>query len=234
MNMPAMTDERLAEILRNRGIEGVLVAPLPSPQPMFERFRWEYFSVVQLGYSLPAPELHRACSHHYQSMLLLGQRLYEAGYRRVGLAMSAEQDERVRHHWRAGHLAAHSLWGEGDARALMLLTREWTQRTFEQWLTKTRPDAIVTIGSKVLEWLGALQLRVPQDVGVANIDLAPDMQNVTGIDQNSHEVATAAFDLLVSLLHRHERGVPELPRVSLVQGTYVEGLTTRTAPSATP
>ena len=87
----------------------------------------------------------------------------------------AEQDERVRHHWRAGHLAAHSLCGEGDARALMLLTREWTQRTFEQWLTKTRPDAIVTIGSKVLEWLGALQLRVPQDVGVANIDLAPDM-----------------------------------------------------------
>ena len=224
---PSMTDERLSEIIRNRGIEGLLVAPLPSPQPLFERFRWDYFSVVQIGYSLPSPDLHRACCHQYQSMLLLAQRLYQSGYRRVGLAMSREQDDRVHHHWRAGHLAAHSLWGRGDGGELMLLTNAWTQPAFEAWLTRASPDAIITIGPNTAEWLDALGVRVPRDLGLANIDLRPDMKGVTGIDQNSRQVGAAAFDLLVSLLHRNERGVPAIPRVSLVHGTFVQGRTTR-------
>lgn len=225
---PSMTDERLSEIIRNRGIEGLLVAPLPSPQPLFEHFRWDYFSAVQLGYSLVSADLHRASCHQYQSMLLLAQRLYEAGHRRVGLAMSREQDDRVHHHWRAGHLAAQSLWGEGDGRELMLLADDWTPRVFEAWRRRAAPDAIITIGPKAAEWLKALNLRVPQDVGLANIDLRPDMVGVTGIDQNSADVGAAAIDLLISLLHRNERGVPVIPRVSLVHGTFVPGRTTRT------
>jgi LacI family transcriptional regulator len=226
---PSMTDERLSEIIRHRGIEGLLVAPLPTPQPLFERFRWDYFSVVQIGYSLPSPDLHRACCHQYQSILLLAQRLYEAGYVRVGIAMNREQDDRVHHHWRAGHLAAHSLWGEGDGGELMLLTNVWTQETFESWLKRAAPDAIITIGSNAAEWLDALGVHVPRDLGVANIDLRPDMNDVTGIDQNSLQVGAAAFDLLISLLHRSERGVPSIPRVSLVHGTFVQGRTTRRA-----
>lgn len=224
---PGMTDERLSDILRHRGIEGVLVAPLPAPQPLFAQFRWEWFSVVQIGYSLPAPELHRAASHQFQAMFLLAQRLHEAGYRRVGMAMEGEQDRRVHHHWRAGFLAAQSLWGAGAGEGLLLLADAWTRTGFERWRKRAKPDAIITIGLQVGEWLEEAGVRVPEDLGLANVDLRPDMKGVTGIDQNSAEVGAAAFDFLVSLLHRNERGIPEVPRVSLVHGSFVPGTTTR-------
>src|SRR5262245_59513996 len=46
---PGVTDERLSEIIRARGIEGVIVAPLPVPQLVFQNFRWDWFSAVEIG-----------------------------------------------------------------------------------------------------------------------------------------------------------------------------------------
>jgi LacI family transcriptional regulator len=230
---PGMTDERLSEIIHHRGIEGVIVAPLPAPQLRFQRLKWELFSAVEIGYSLPSPELHRVCNHQFQSMMLLARRLYEMGYRRVGLAMSPEQDERVNHHWRAGHLAAHSRWGHGSLRRLLFLPDRWDRAAFARWYREQRPDAIITIGTDTAEWLAELGVRIPQEVGLANIDLRPDLKTTTGINQNSHEVGAAAVDLVVSLIRRNERGVPTIPRVTMVQGTLVEGKTTRPQ-AATP
>lgn len=231
---PGMTDERLSEIIQNRGIDGIIVAPLPEPQLRFQKLRWANFSAVEIGYSLPSPELHRVCNHQFQSMMLLAQRLYAMGYRRVGLAMHPGQDARVNHHWRAGHLAAHSLWGSGNLRGLMFLPPRWERATFARWYEQQRPDAIITIGAETEDWLKALGVRVPQEVGLANIDLRPDMKATTGINQNSPEVGAAAVDLVVSLLRHNERGVPAIPRVTMVQGTFVEGKTTRHLPAATP
>jgi LacI family transcriptional regulator len=229
---PGMTDERLGEIIRHRGIDGLIVAPLPAPQLLFQDLPWEHFSAVEIGYSLIRPELDRVCNHQYQSMLLLARRLYECGYRRVGLALDAVQDERVFHHWRAGHLAAHSLWGPGDARALTFLATEWNRAAFARWFAQARPDAIITIGPFVEEWLGKLGRRIPDDVGVANVDLRPGAA-ATGIDQNAAMVGAAAVDLVVSLVNQNRRGVPAVPRVTLVQGTFVEGRTTLRPAKAT-
>jgi LacI family transcriptional regulator len=224
---PGMNDERLSEIIHHRGIDGIIVAPLPVPQLRFQNLRWGDFSAVEIGYSLPSPELHRVCNHQFQSMMLQAQRLYAMGYRRVGLAMNSQQDERVNHHWRAGHLAAHSLWGQGDLRELMFLPAHWDRTAFARWYGQRRPDAIITIGAETEEWIKALGLRVPQEVGIANVDLRPEMKATTGIDQNSHEVGTAAVDLVISLMCYNERGVPAIPSVTMVQGTFVEGKTTR-------
>lgn len=224
---PDMTDARMSEIIRARGIDGVIVAPLPAPQLIFQGFRWDYFSAVEVGYSLARPALHRVCSHQFQSIMLVSERLYATGYRRVGLAMSLQADERVHHHWRAGHLAAHSLWGRGDPGELMFLTSDWNCADFGRWIKRTRPDAVITIGPTVSGWLNELGLRAPRDIGLANVDIALDVPGTTGIDQSPAMIGVAAVDLLISLIHHHECGVPAVPRVTKVQGTFVEGRTTR-------
>jgi LacI family transcriptional regulator len=227
LRAPGMTDRRLSEIIRNRGIEGAIVAPLPGHEPIFDGFHWEYVSAVELGYSLTRPALNRACNHQFQSMMLLLQTLSGDGYRRIGLAMPNDQDSRVNHHWRAAYLTGQSLWCTRANRLAPLLTDRWTKPEFEKWLKSSRPDCIITIGRDALRWLTGWGLRMPQDIGLANVDLSPDMHGITGIDQNSRKVGAAALDVLISQIRHHERGIPSVPKIVMVEGTFVMGATTR-------
>jgi hypothetical protein len=65
----------------------------------------------------------------------------------------------------------------------------------------------------------------PQDIGIANVDLRPTMTGMTGIDPNSIQVGVAAAALLISLMREHARGPVTVPRVVMVEGTFVPGQT---------
>lgn len=232
---PNMTEGRLSRILRNRGIEGVVVAPLQSPGELFTQFEWEHFSVVELGYSLRAPILHRCCNQQFQSMMLLLSRVVTAGYRRIGLALAPGQDERVNHHWRAAYLATLSLLPRKTTRNLPMLLGEesgWSRQVFSDWLTTAAPDLVVTVGTDVQSWLKELKVGVPQEVALANADINETMPNVTGINQNALLVGAASIDLLLTLMRTGERGLPTTPRTLMVDGVYVQGATTRVVNAA--
>ncbi len=220
-----MTEKRLSEVIRNRGIEGILLGPLPEAKHLFQEFRWEYFSSVKLGHSLLSPSLHRACNQQFQSMVLLLQRLQLAGYREIGLAMALSQDARVNFHWRAAFLATQSLQTKGR-KIPMLFSDKWSKAQFDAWFKKYRPEVVVTIGPDVHQWANESGIEVPAEVGIANVDLRPEMNEVTGIDQNSDHVGAAAVDLLISLMKYNERGLPEHPKTLMVDGHFVQGKTT--------
>jgi len=223
---PGMTDRRLSEIIRNRGIEGVIVAPLPGHEPIFDGFCWDYASSVELGYSLSRPALNRACNHQFQSMMLLFLSLSDFGYSRIGLAMPRSQDERVNHHWRAAFLTGQSLRTKPARHLAPFLPEKWSKSAFEEWFRKSRPDCLITIGRDAAGWLARMGIRTPRDVGLANVDLSPDMHGITGIDQNSRKVGAAAVDLLISQMRHNERGIPAVPRIVMVEGTFIRGSTT--------
>ena len=228
LHEPGMSEHRLSQIIYNRGIEGVLVAPAPVTQNLFLQFHWDYVSAVELGYSLPQLALHRCCNHQFQSMMLLMRKLHEAGYREIGLAMKHDQDERVNHNWRAAYLASQSML-ESCREIPILLSKNWNRQTFFRWMKQYRPKAIVTGGGSVAEWLRERKVKVPEDVGLANVNRDVGMDNMTGIDQNSLQVGATAIDSLIGLMRQSERGLPPLPRTLMVEGTYVQGSTTRMA-----
>lgn len=228
-----MTDRRLSEVIRNRGIQGVVIAPLPRTEPLFRGFCWDYFSVVALGYSLDQPALARATNHQFQSVQLLVQRLAQAGYRRIGFAMEADQNNRVRHTWRGGFLSDASVFPSWPD-VPFLLHEDWTRDRFADWLRRERPDVVVTAGPEVERWLAELGLRTPEDIGLANVDLTPAMAGCTGINQNSPLVGAAAIDLLISLMNSNQRGIPRVPQILMVQGDFVQGRTTYPARRKAP
>ncbi|RRK01053.1 LacI family transcriptional regulator [Opitutaceae bacterium TAV4] len=242
LRAPDMTEERLSRILRNRGIEGAIIAPLQNPGHLFQKFQWKHFSVVELGYSLLSPVLHRCCNQQFQSMTLLLRRLREAGYQRMGLAMAPGQDERVNHHWRAAYLTSQSLMGLAtdsaaptpDSAAVPMFfgnDATWTRPAFATWLRTHEPDVIVTVGTDIQRWLTELGLRTPTDVALANVDLNETMPGITGINQNALQVGAASVDLLLSQMRTGERGLPGIPRTLMVDGDFVQGTTTRPAPA---
>ncbi|AHF89545.1 LacI family transcriptional regulator [Opitutaceae bacterium TAV5] len=221
---PGMTDRRLGEIIRNRGIDGVIIAPLPRSQLLFQDFPWHYFSAVELGYSLAKPRLCRACHNHFLSMQRLVNRLHARGYRNIGLAMEEGQDTRVLHLWRGAFSAAADLL-PGKRRIPMLVPETWKREYLEAWLKKYRPDVVISVGMEVCRWLAADRIHKKDTPDFATADLLSAMGDTTGIDQNSQQIGVAAVDLLISLMRTNARGIPAVPRIVMVEGEFVQGTT---------
>jgi hypothetical protein len=66
--------------------------------------------------------------------------------------------------------------------------------------------------------------KIPSDCGFAVLDWS-DSFDCAGYDQMHDAVGAAAVDLIVVQLMRNSRGIPEAPRVLLLEGCWRDGLT---------
>ncbi|PTY06802.1 hypothetical protein DB346_00650 [Verrucomicrobia bacterium LW23] len=85
----------------------------------------------------------------------------------------------------------------------------------------------------LLNFLPLPGIRVPEDVGVINVASAGTGSAETGIHENNELIGRTAINLLVAMLHRDERGVPQTPIQTLVDGYWVEGNTLRESSTVT-
>jgi LacI family transcriptional regulator len=99
--------------------------------------------------------------------------------------------------------------------------------TFQKWMHRHQPDALISFDTYVPGWLKRMGLRVPQDIGFVVHDWTPKMQGYAGIDQRRDHIAAAAVDLIVTQLSQHERGVPDVPRHIMIPSEWVEGPSVR-------
>lgn len=223
-----MTARRLRDILVARGIEGVILPGAPTWRARLD-FDFEPFSVAALGYSI-AGDFHRVCQHQYAEMFAILRRLEALGYRRPGLALHPDTDERTLHHYSSAFL-----WWQGrrlpKERVPILLREDLGRETFGAWFRAHRPDVVLSQrppATDYLAWLAELGERVPETTGFASLDLDDSLvPPVSGMRQDNEGVAAAAVDMVVAQMQRGERGRPRRPRVVMIEGTWVDGVTTR-------
>jgi LacI family transcriptional regulator len=222
-----MSAARLSKILYHRNVPGLIVAPLPVSQGHL-RLEWDKFSAVTLGYSLARPLLHRAVNHQFRSMRLAMRQLRKMGYHRMGFAMSASYDSRVDHQWSGSFLTEQRRSEAGDLLPLYLIDDEqWTRENFVQWFRKNSPDVILSQQTEIVQWLADMKISVPDDVGFVHMNCPDRSGEFAGVYQNGPIIAQVAVDFLVAMVHRSERGVPDLAHSILVEGTWVDGKTVR-------
>lgn len=210
---PGMNEARLSQILRNRGIRGVCVAPLPGGRTRMD-LAWEHFASVTVGYSLQEPHLHRATPHQFQGMSEALRALREAGYRHVGFCMSEVLDQKTNHYWAAAAL----LFAERNSvRISRFGEKGFGADEFGKWFRRIRPDVVLATGEFILDWLEQLQIKVPVAV-LSWVEGVP----CAGLDQKSLEVGRAAVDILIGQIQRNERGIPATPRTLMIEGIWRE------------
>jgi DNA-binding LacI/PurR family transcriptional regulator len=222
-----MTPRRLRDILVARGIEGVILPGAPTWRARLE-FDFDPFSVVALGYSISG-DFHRVCQHQYAEMFAILRRLEALGYRRPGLALHPDTDERTLHHYSSAFL-----WSQErrppEARVPILLRNDLGERAFGAWFRAHRPDIVLAQrppATEYLAWLRSLGEDVPATTGFASLDLDDSLvPPVSGMRQDNEGVAAAAVDLVVAQILRAERGRPRRPRVVMIEGSWVDGATT--------
>ncbi len=222
---PGMTSDRFADILTARGIHGLIIGRLPPGQASID-FDWTRFSCVALGMTLRSPVLHHVTENHFSTVRNGMYRCLERGYRRPGFVFTGENDSpRVGDRWMGAFLNQQQMhWPEKDWVPLCPSVPA-DEPSFAKWFREHRPDALlVTRARPVVAWLENMGVKVPQDVGLVDIEGRPSL-DCAGVRYDPAKIGGLAVEMLLGLMHRNETGVPEDPHEILLTGKWYEGTT---------
>ncbi|MBC7365600.1 MAG: LacI family DNA-binding transcriptional regulator [Undibacterium sp.] len=220
-NAPGMTDQRLEQILRARGIVGVVLSPVTTAEATVTLgWDWQHFSAAVIGNLTWTPELHHAGHHHFLAMQMALRELEKLGCRRPAALIEPQTNERAKRAWEAAFLTHHP--APASARGLVRVLGPEGPGEPAAWLRASRADALIVSDVALLKAPG---LRgVCRELGVQVITLywsADAPRGVGGIDQCYDQVAAQAVDLVAAQLNANETGVPDLPRIMLFPGRWV-------------
>lgn len=226
LHAPGMTPASAHTILRARNITGLLIAPQPFAHTPLH-LNLSDFSALAFGYSLQPSNLHVVTNHQYQSVQLLLHELLRLGYRRIGLFIRADWNEKVNNAYLSGMLLVQHQQPPGD-RVPPLLPRHDNETEFRSWFNEHRPDVVVAIDRVVRTWIEkGLSLRIPEDVGLAHPNVDSEEPWWAGIYQNDRLIGATAVDFLAGMLQRNERGIPGTPIRTLIEGVWKPGPSVR-------
>lgn len=223
-----LDSDRCNDILRARGIDGVLVAPFENP---FKRLKleWHRFSIATLGFAHVSPRFSYAAANHYYNVSLTLRRLHRLGYRRIGLALPA----RANRYAQGTFEAAYRLHSGAQPPAYRLPhfapgdLADWNASKFIKWFNKYRPEVVVCLTSDVRSWLNAGGFQIPDDVGLATLSRHGTEQEWSGVDQHNELIGAAGVQIIAEQLTLNQRGIPSYPKAFFIEGEWAQGWTTR-------
>lgn len=230
-----MTRKQASSILFNRGIKGLLIAPLPVEDGHLDDLTWKYFASVAIGPSLASPQLDYSVFDHHHATQVTLREVKLRGYQRIGFINLHRRSARVRHAPLDAYLGSEyrngrdTVFGAGIP---PLLPDELKADEFWHWFERHRPDVIVTDASQEIpELLATRGIKVPRDVGLACFSRRWDEdKTVSAVVQDFQAIGAAAVDRLHTNLLRNAYGVPKHAHGFDVRGHWSEGKTLRKRP----
>jgi LacI family transcriptional regulator len=142
----------------------------------------------------------------------------------MGLVLSPEVDAMVDFRFSAGFWAGQERL-DGCERIPTFPFHHASEASFRAWYAQHRPDAILCMHHEVKKWIEEMRIKVPEEVGLAHLDRHSELPDWSGMHQNNALVGAAAIDMLVGQLHGNEAGLPESPKASFIQSTWIDGPT---------
>src|SRR4051812_12771460 len=227
LHRDAMSNDRFSDMLHARGIQGMLISPLAEGDPT-PVLRWEHFAAVCLSVPLPSLSITTVCNDHYFSSLQIVRECHRRGYRRPGLVLRRVHQMRFQGRWEAGFFVGGEMLSELEL-ASPLYVDDWNDlSSLLGWLKREKPDVIITPSASVLrETLEKAGWKIPDDIGLALLACPQLGDACSGVYQNGRMIGALAADTLISMVERHERGLPEQATTLMVEGQWNEGKTLR-------
>lgn len=212
---------RLQQVLYHRGIRGLFLPPFLR-RTEFKGFDWSLFSVVQMDYCLRKVRMHSVLPDHHLSMVNSLRRLERMGYRRPGLMVERDQDERIFMKWLAGFRAFECLSSHCESFPVFG-ARDFDRDGFLAWFREARPDVLLGHRGDVIDWLREEGYGVPEEVGFFSLNLHHTDLPVAGLDLRPDMLGAGAIDILVAQIHMPQRGAPKIPSTTMLEGVWVDG-----------
>ena len=232
LKSPGMTARRTENILKNRGIRGVLVAPAPSSHSHLH-IDWQHFAASAIGFTLRRPNLHRVTANAMQAMQLALHHLKHAGYRRVGFRIKRSSGRKMDGGWTSALLEYQQWLPAGDRVPIYYHDGfEKDRKEFLGWVKRHRPDVVMELGRIAFTWLTGAGYSIPGDIGFVHLDWDEAPHEIpgvefTGMSLENNKIGARAVDMVVSQLEHHEYGIPRDPTITMVTPRWIPGKTIR-------
>lgn len=231
LNTPGMNSKIARSQIIKQGIKGVVALPFPSGVAELD-FDFTDLCVATAGFSIIAPKLHRACPDYLKMMDEMLELCVSAGHRRVGLILTKTGGTGFKL-FTSSFLFFQSNIPVAD-RVPMLdsaIRRSWHDEgaapaTIKEWIQQHKPDAIIG-SAQVLSTIQSLGYAVPKDIGFVSIDVSEPPIDAAGANHCFEMVGEEAFRLMLTSLNLNLTGVPEHPRVVMVDSHQQPGFSLR-------
>ncbi len=234
LHEPNLPVARWSSILKARNIRGAVIVGLMRHNRLPGRLAplWDEIPALVTGVRTREPALSFACSDQHTLALVAFEKAVALGYRRPALVLDGVIDDLVEGRFSAGFLIGQSRMTPADQRTqpfYQVAAARTDRAVFSKWFEENRPDVIFTLYHEVKRWIHEMGLRVPEEVGLIQYEWRADHAGWAGMDQLNDLVGAAAVDMLISMIHHNERGVPEHPRATLIGSHWVDGATVKSA-----
>ncbi len=228
---PNLTADRWIRIMRTRNIKGVILVGLMDQNHLPEHLAkvWEHFPAVVTGVRTRKPTLPFCCVDHFNLSLAAFEKAMELGYKRPALIMDDVIDRLVDRRFSAGFLIGQDTLPENQHVPPFMQMNQARQdpKLFHDWFWKEKPDVMFTLYNTVFKWLEAIEVKVPEDVGIIQLEWRAQRPDVAGLHQHNDMTGEAAVDMIIGRIHNNEHGVPDYPRASMVGVSWIDGQTVR-------
>ena len=222
--------EMLERVLRARGIELLIIAPMIKGNRRSLSLHWERYAAVLIGPGIWRPRLNRVLPNYYLNLLQILRHVKKLGYRRPALVIKESVLVRAASSVEASFRQNAGLIGLKNPRNFVY--REPVEDHpdgYRDWLIKMEIDVVLSdqCDDRLLRRIG---FSIPQDLGFIGIggDLPPE---ISGIDVRTDLLGAHAVDLLAGHYYRNERGIPDIPKILMHEGEWQPGATTKVQPS---
>jgi DNA-binding LacI/PurR family transcriptional regulator len=222
---PALDGRRLTEILKARGIFGVVLFA-DGVLPPRCHLDWSQFALSAIGRTEVGCELHRTAGDYYRAVRDICQRCRELGYRRIGLTVTRDHDTAHQSLHRSALLGCQAEWPASD-HVPPLVLEQWEAAPFHAWLERCRPEVIIAGADRPWHWLLEAGYRIPEDIGFIRPHFSDHLTDASGFIFDEAELGAAAVDLVVEQLNHNERGIPAMVKRVLLPGRWFEGKSLR-------
>ncbi|MFA6960904.1 MAG: LacI family DNA-binding transcriptional regulator [Opitutaceae bacterium] len=213
--------ERLARVLYQRGIRGVVWGPMPYPHPPL-RFPWQQFAPIACTRSTDVTNLPAVIINHSRGMVLVLEMLQQMGAGRIGVVLNETMERRQDFGWSLGVDLHRHRSGRKKIHVLMMEDAPVRKRV-EAWIQERRLDALVMMPDifSASSWLDGKIPRASLDVAFSEIG------QVGGLYQNMRFIGESAVRSLALRLYNGILDLPERVSHTVLEGSFSDGQSLR-------
>lgn len=211
---------RVLKVVRNRGLEAVVLLPPVLGVPISLEADWTGLCVISTATSIVSPRFHCVIPHQFANMMSLLDKAKQRGFRQIGAIFEGTFDDRTAHNFTAA-LKWHDL-GERTLTTGPQETDSDKLQKIVKWLKAKQPDLVfaqtpASVEDAVRRAFGESGQHQVEIVGLGH----PGSETHSYMDERADLIGSTAVDVLAGMVYCRETGIPTSPRTTMVAGRIV-------------
>lgn len=218
--------ERLAQILRTRGIKGILLGWGKWPEAMKD-FPWHAFAVISTERTTISPLIDKVSMNHFHALNTVFDHVNQYDFKRMGIILHHDCPAQTENQILGGYYA--NLY-ENNSEHLALPIYKYhigeDGSQLKAWFKQNKPDVIISHRVIDPEVLRNAEIQFPKPTRLVVLEIDEDCSiNFTGIHTGSQMGRTIAQLLARKIRNFEIESNSRTAKITLVNGTWEDGET---------